>query len=86
MINLTVEVNTFKEYEVSIVYDDIADQTFDTLEEAQDACDSPTFFGLDCYISGRTAYGDRKYIEKRLATDNALFVTDKDGNLCVTER
>lgn len=75
----------YKEYEVSIVYDDIADQCFDTLEDAQDACGSPTFQGLDCYISGRTEYGDREYIEKRLVTDTTLYVTGKDGRICITE-
>ena len=68
----------YKEYGVGIYPDDL-DRRFDELDEAQDACETPYFHGLDCYIYGIDRYGSRTYIEKRLATDHALYVTDSSG-------
>lgn len=77
--------NEYKEYGVGIYPDDL-DRMFDDLEEAQDACSNPMFRGLDCYIYGIDRYGSRTYIEKRLATDNALFVTDSNGRINITHK
>jgi len=76
-------MSEYKEYGVGI-YPDSLDQMFDDLEEAQDACSESFFHGLDCYIYGIDKWGDRTYIEKRLVTDNALYVTDNKGNVSST--
>ena len=77
--------NEYKEYGVGIYPDDL-DMCFEALDEAQDACSDSYFFGLDCYIYGIDRYGSRTYIEKRLATDNALFVTDSNGRINITHK
>lgn len=51
----------YKEYGVGIYPDDL-DRRFDELDEAQDACETPYFHGLDCYIYGIDRYGSRRYI------------------------
>ncbi len=70
----------YKEYGVGIYPDDL-DRRFDELDEAQDACETPYFHGLDCYIYGIDRYGSRRYIEKRLATNNGVIITSNKGRI-----
>lgn len=71
-------MSEFIEYGVGIYPNDL-DQTFDGLAEAQDACSGSFFHGIECYIYGIDNWGSRTYIEKRLATDNSLYVTNDKG-------
>jgi len=73
-------MSEYKEYGVGIYPDDL-DQRFDDLEDARDACSTPYFHGLDCYLYGIDRYGSRTFIESRLVTDHASYVTDKNGGV-----
>jgi len=73
-------MSDFIEFGVGIYRDDL-DQTFDTIDEARDSCQSSYFQGLDCYLYGIDKWGGRTYIERRLATAREIYVTDKDGHI-----
>jgi len=73
-------MNEYKEYGVGIYPEDL-DARFDELKDAQSACSDSMFHGLDCYIYGIDRYGSYTYIEKRLATDNAIYISDVNGRI-----
>ena len=77
---------TCVEFIVSIVKDDAGDKRCDTLEEARDACDTPTFHGLGCYIYGVDRFGTKTYIEHRLCTETSIITTTLNGKVDIEDR